>query len=167
MDPQTRLLEFFRGDGPDSEGRMLDEILAWPDRRWELHHDFIQWVFPTRKASAVNADAPLPSAETIKLFRSDPLLRDNLHRVYLRFVAFLGMRHRDGRLELVERPAYAWPVPNHNWLRITRALDSLNTLGCEADAAELFACLSRLRAEPGLRIDDRTFAFWQSAAKPQ
>ena len=55
-----RLVNFHRG-GRDSEGRTLPGILAWDDDRLEAVHDYIQWVFPTRRPSGVNAAAPLVS----------------------------------------------------------------------------------------------------------
>ena len=157
------LIDFHRGDGTDSEGRTLDEILAWPDDDWEMSHDFIQWVFPTRKASRFNPDAPLPTDDDIRLFHADPLLRANLRRSFERFLNFLGLDYEGDRVILKERKRYAWGGPNHNWLRITRVLDCLTTLGLEQEAADLFACLTRLLADPAMGVDGETFRYWRRA----
>jgi hypothetical protein len=47
----SRLLDFYRGVGADTEGRRLEDILAWPDDDLEEVHDFIQWLFPLPEPS--------------------------------------------------------------------------------------------------------------------
>src|ERR1019366_1048610 len=42
----SRLVDFCRGLKTDTEGRLLEDILAWPDDDLEEVHDFIQWLFP-------------------------------------------------------------------------------------------------------------------------
>ena len=58
------IVKFFRNESPDDSGRMLDEILAWPDGQSEYTHNFIQWLFPTREPSPVNPEAPTVDAAT-------------------------------------------------------------------------------------------------------
>ena len=55
----TPLVKFYRGEGRDSEGRLLSEIWAWGNQELEDVHDFIQWLFPLPEPSRFNADAPL------------------------------------------------------------------------------------------------------------
>ncbi|HEV2973090.1 MAG TPA: opioid growth factor receptor-related protein [Pirellulales bacterium] len=57
------LIEFYRGDGVDSEGRRLEEILVWEYGRLELVYDFIQWLFPLREPSQFNDQAALLTPE--------------------------------------------------------------------------------------------------------
>src|SRR5689334_16618561 len=89
---EDQLLAFYRGVGKDSEQRLLDEILRWDDRRLEICHDFIQWLFPTDEPSAVNADAPSVSPLHRAAFADEPLLRDNLSRSFERMLAFYGLK---------------------------------------------------------------------------
>ena len=57
-----------------------------------------------------------------------------------------------------------WLRPhNHNFLRITRILRSLSLLGCEPQAAALFAWLRHLYDLNPTLIGSQTFGYWQKA----
>jgi hypothetical protein len=79
------LLDFYRGLGTDTEGRLLTDILAWPDAEFEEVHDFIQWRFP--EPSQYNPDAPLLTKNAA-----------NCHLECLQ-IAFQGHLDRPGRPE--------------------------------------------------------------------
>jgi hypothetical protein len=117
----SRLLDFYRGLATDTEGRLLEDILAWHDNDLEAVHDFIQWLFPLPEPSQFNADAPLLTDEDIAAFKGDELLRANLMKSFERILGFLGLAM--AQAEVVEgqnftvRVPDAWAVPNHNWLR--------------------------------------------------
>ena len=68
---RTPWLDFYRGNGPDSEGRTLAEILAWSDDELEAVHDYIQWLFPLPEPSMFNADAPVLTPAEIAAARAD------------------------------------------------------------------------------------------------
>ena len=74
----SRLIEFYRGAAPDSEGRMLADLWAYSDDKMEDVHDFIQWMFPLREASRFNPDAPLVTDADVEAFRADPAIRESL-----------------------------------------------------------------------------------------
>ena len=166
----SRLLDFYHGQGPDREGRHLDEVLAWDDDQLEAVHDFIQWLFPLPEPSRFNPDAPLLSPDDVVAFRAGGLPRANLKRSFERILTFLGLeRLPDGTVEegptFPARAADAWAAPNHNWLRITRILRSLHLLGLEEEAEALYRYLSRrYHAGPGL-ISDETFRYWTEAVR--
>jgi Opioid growth factor receptor (OGFr) conserved region len=164
----SQLIDFYRGEGTDSEGRRLDEILAWRDGRLEAVHDFIQWLFPLPEPSRFNPDAPLLTAEDIAAFKRNPELRANLRRSFERILTFLGLAETvDGAV--VEGPDFArrtpdvWDYPNHNWLRITRILRSLHLLGLEAEAQALYRRLAEFHTRRRFPIGDDTFHFWSNA----
>jgi hypothetical protein len=164
----SHLIEFYRGLAPDAQGRMLADLWAFSDDEMEAVHDFIQWMFPLREPSRFNPDAPLLDEADIEEFRSDPALRDSLGRSFGRFLAFLGLSVEGGRV--VESADYArkgevWRHPNHNWLRISRVLTSLRTLGLEAEGRAFFDFLESLRDGGGSGIDARTFGFWSRASR--
>ena len=168
------IVEFYRGQRPDSEGRLLQDLWAWDDDALEAVHDYIQWLFPLAVPSGVNPDAPLVSPRTVAAFAGDPELRARLARSFERMLAFYG-------LERVTAPAgvhirrgshfaarsRVWLRPfNHNFLRLTRILTCLRTLGLPDEAAALFRCLEELvRSGAKDVIGDRTFDFWQRAAR--
>lgn len=176
MTEHDPILAFFRGTGTDHAGRRHAEILAWPDGRLESVHDYIQWLFPLRKRSRFNPDAPVLPPETIEAFHWDDEFRATLVRGFHRMAGFYGFEIRavaDGSTQLDLAPDFAarsrfWLNPgNHNFLRLTRILTSLRTLGCEDDAGALFDVLDLVyRRNPSL-IGEQTMGFWRSAARPR
>ena len=86
----SRLLDFYRGQATDAEGRLLKEIWTWDDDDLEAVHDFIQWLFPLPEPSQFNPDAPLLTEEDIDAFKNDPILRANVMKSFERILAFLG-----------------------------------------------------------------------------
>lgn len=167
------LLAFFSGTGTDDAGRYHAEILAWPDYRLEVEHDYIQWLFPSRQRSRFNPNAPRLQPSTIKAFRAEESLRAALVRGFERMASFYGfaIRHfADGSLQLdavadFETRSRAWLTRgNHNYARLTRILTSLRLLGCPEQADALFDVLDWVyRRHPSL-IGQTTYGFWRSAA---
>lgn len=143
---QDPILAFLRGTGTDHRGRRHAEILTWPDSRLEAVHDYIQWLFALRKYSRYNPDAPVLLPETINAFRWDDELRTTLLRGFHRMAGFYGFDIRafvDGSIQLDLAPDFAaharfwFNHGNHHFLRLTRILTSLRTLGCADEAAAL------------------------------
>ena len=168
----SAITDFYTGKGQDGSGRTLREILAWPERRLEEVHDYIQWLFPLPEPSGANPSAPVLDAETIAVFHSDEGLRARLREAFGRMLAFYGFAQRDG--EIVpgadfEQHARGWLTPgNHNHLRITRILRSLRVLGLDGEAERLWRGLEALHARETAAgrysITERTFAYWRRAA---
>ena len=108
-----------------------------------------------------NPDAPILDANAIARFRADPLLRHRLRRAFDRWLAFCGVVRFEGELVFDDPNPDVWSRQNHNWLRITRVLRSLNLLGLTDDAQVFFALLTTIK---GL-IDPTTWDFWERAAR--
>ena len=169
MSSTDAVIDFYNG-GKDSDGRTLEAILAWSDEQLETVHDFIKWVFPSRRPSNVNPFAPLVTDETVRAFDRDPALRAQLRHALERMLRFYGLRSRDGRVEIDERAFAArsrvWLAPgNHNHLRLTRIMDSLSTLGLRTEALALQHCLIEdvCRGAGEGRVATRTIEFWSRA----
>lgn len=170
-----RIVAFYSG-GADDRGRTLEAILAWPDARLESVHDYIQWVFPTRARSGVNPSAPLVTDATIPAFTS-PELQDRLRRALNRMLEFYGLTSATSAAGLVEITidpsrfadrSRNWLRPgNHNHLRLTRIMESLQTLGLEAEATALQRCLmTDVYEGPGRnRITRQTYEYWTEAIR--
>ena len=172
--PHVDLVVAFHRGGPDDCGRTLDDIVGWPDDWLETTHDFIQWMFPTRRPSGVNASAPLVTDETAAAFAAEPALRQTLERSLDRMLAFYGLtRSVSGdavRVDIdparFQARAANWLRPNnHNHLRLTRIMDSLASLGLTADARALQRCLldDVARGRGAGKVTESTVRFWQSA----
>lgn len=161
----TPICEFYDNNGYPY--KIEDIIQNWTNDDWELHHDFIQWVFPLKEASQFNPDAPILTDEDIQIFQDSFLLP--LKLVFTRFLYFLGLEYsydEDG-YEIVpsanfSEREYIWKIFNHNHLRITRCLQSCILLGLEDEALHLFDCLTVLKDR--YNISDNTFKYWSDAA---
>lgn len=163
----SRLLDFYRGEAPDSEGRYLEDIWNWPDSELEAVHDFIQWLFPLPEPSRFNPDAPLLTEEDIGAFRADKELRAKLRKSFERILTFLGLTETAGKIS--EGPNFRtrakdiWVTPNHNWLRITRILRSLTLLGLPEEAQRAYGWLQETYRQRRFPIDAETFRYWTAS----
>lgn len=165
------LLSFFRG-GPDDRGRTLDEILTWNRHRLEYTHDYIQWLFPLRDRSGANPSAPVLTDDDVQAFHTDPALQRDLLRALRLMLNFYGLQLIESpttppeviRRETFKTLAPEWLTPgNHNFLRLTRILKSLHTLGLQPHARATFEALRAIYVEHAAIIGTRTFEFWQQA----
>ena len=139
------------GQGRDAQGRRIDDVLGMPDADLELHHDYIQWLFPLPTASAAVPGSPVLSAVEIETIRSDPQARDALQRAARRMISFYSANDH-------------WLVPyDHNHLRITRIIQSLRLL-VDQDAAETFHAIVSARNErAGSPVNARSLRYWREA----
>jgi hypothetical protein len=174
-DQNNWIVSFYAGHAVDDRGRWLRQIWLWPDEKLERVHDYIQWLFPLTEPSGFNPEAPILDEETICEFRADPALRANLRVSFERMLVFYGLELiEDSPPRVVPSKSFRerssnWLTPsNHNHLRITRILKSLQLLGLEEEAAALFRCLEGLYGKesvtPRPRISEETFSYWRSAA---
>ena len=189
--PRDRIIDFYSG-GRDARDRTLEEILEWPDERLEEEHDYVQWVFPTRLRSRVNPSAPLVTSNTVKAFASDAGLRARLQRAFVRMLRFYGLRlsTSDGAARNADAPPQRVPPPasgspvveidpdrfdersaawlrpfNHNHLRLTRIMQSLDALGLSGEARALQRCLLA-EVATGQRarlVAPETLEYWKEA----
>lgn len=165
----SRIIDFYRGTGVDSEGRSLEDVWAFSDEEMEFQHDFIQWMFPLETPSRFNRDAPVLTEADIRAFHDEETPRENLRKSLDRFLAFLGLGREGGRIV----PAADFPAkraifmePDHNWLRVTRALTSLRVLGLAEEAERFHEALERLIQSGKARVTAETRAFWRNATFP-
>lgn len=161
------IIRFFSG-ARDDRGRRLDEILRWSDDQLEEVHDYIQWLFPTRQPSGVNPFAPLVTDGTAAAFDADASLRARLVAALDRMLRFYGLTRADQRIVIdagrFEQRAADWLTPgNHNHLRLTRIMQSLDALGLERDARALQRCLLEDIASRPNAVTARTIEFWRDA----
>jgi hypothetical protein len=164
---ESPLVRFYRGEGSDTRGRTLDDILAWDDGQLEAVHDYIQWLFPLDEPSRFNPDAPLLTPADRLAFRHEPLAA-NLRRALDRMLAFYGLRFdpSDRRPHIVRSSAWNdrsphWLQPgNHNLLRLSRIIRSLALLGQPDLATALYGVLKK---ECEGRVSAVTLGYWKEA----
>ncbi|MBI3492783.1 MAG: hypothetical protein HY047_13555 [Acidobacteria bacterium] len=167
----SALVRFYSGVGVDHRGRTLDEILAWDDDRLERVHDFVQWLFPLDEPSSVNPLAPIVTVRDREAFASHPLLRGRLIESFTRMLAFYGFRLEEyAALQVVKSAGWhsrstCWlESGNHNYLRITRILKSLQLLGAAAHSRAFYRALVPVYETHRSLIGSRTFEYWTRAA---
>jgi hypothetical protein len=166
------IVDFYKGTGTDHRGRSLEDVWSFSFDELEAVHDFIQWLFPTVKASAFNPWAPVLDERSIAELRGLPDLPDRLHRSLDVMLAFYGLERTiaDGGTVIREastfedRGPHWWGAGNHNHLRLTRIIDSLRLLGLGQEAVALESCLREARRRHPTGISDTTARYWAAAA---
>jgi len=172
MPSTTPLLNFYLASGTDFAGRTFEDVLALDFRALESNHDFIQWIFPLRTASAAVPDAPVLDDATIEALRRSPVARERTLRALRRMLAFYGLAldAADPHAPVIARSS-SWAIRhshwvrpgNHNFLRLTRILTSLRLLGLPQYSRALFECLASIYRDHAGIIGEMTFAFWEQA----
>jgi hypothetical protein len=167
---ETKIVAFYRGDGRDHRGRSLADIHEFDFQALELHHDYIQWLFPLPEPSGANASAPLLTDDDIASFTSDPALARALRQSLELMLQFYGLEltasdmrigvrksgHFDERSQWLTRG-------NHNCLRISRILSSLSLLGLKAYALAFLELLEEIYGEEPDTIGTTTIGYWRRA----
>ena len=146
------LHSFLAGIGPDSRGRDATEVLAFSDEQLEAGHDYIQWLFPLPTQSAAQPDAPVLTESEIRAIRNDPVAADTLRRATERMLRFYA--------------GTSWWLAwqDHNHLRITRIIRSLELLVGAAPAQRFHKAILDLHASAGAPINTCSLQFWSEAA---
>lgn len=147
----SRILAFLEGEGPDSRGRTIFDVLAFDDAALEHNHDFIQWLFPLTEASGAVANAPVLTPGDIAAVRASMPAQASLAAATDRLAVFYMRTH-------------GWLVPHdHNHLRITRIIRSLRLLRGD-EVAEAFKAFVLARVDDTRApINARSLGFWTTA----
>jgi hypothetical protein len=163
------LVDFYLGNSPDYNQRLLRDIWTWDHEKLEEIHDYIQVLFPLPEASAYNSRAPILLPEDIAEFRANPKIRENLLRSFRMMLDFYGLEYQEDP-PLVRKASHfpqrsqVWLVyGNHNHLRITRILKCLTVCGLSIPARAFLACLLELREQQPREIGEVTLAYWRDA----
>lgn len=163
----SQITDFFALKSPDTKGRMLFHMLGLQNSQIEGSHDLIQWMFPTAEPSKFNPDAPLLTEEDVTEFKKVPELQNNLRWAYSRFLLFLGLKVEDNKVvkgdNFEDRFEEVWGYWNHNFLRITRAISSLRTLGLMSESWALYEGVLDVCSTEPVPITEHTKDFWRAA----
>jgi hypothetical protein len=129
------------------QGDHIENILKyWKTdyKKLEIHHGYIQWLFPNFYGSAFNMDAFKLMPEEATIFRENIEVADRLVRAYELILGFFGMKLVDrktgklARAENYEERYKATLITSlHNHLRVRRILAHLNIVGFRNYAIEL------------------------------
>ncbi|NJD57433.1 MAG: hypothetical protein FIA94_13665 [Nitrospirae bacterium] len=164
------LITFYQGKGSDAAGRMIEEIWAWDHHKLEWTHDYIQWLFPLKEKSRFNPDAPVLNAGSIYHFRQ--YLQQQVLRSFKLMLSCYGLRpvEKSGAsVQIVkgnnfkDRSLFWISEGNHNYLRISRILQSLVLVGLAEHARAFFDCLRKIYQEEKEEIGEETLSYWKAA----
>lgn len=168
-----RIVAFYMGTGVDDRGRTLDTVMRFSFDELEENHDYIQWLFPLDVPSSVQPLAPLVDDDCRQAFRRSRQLRDALRQALRRMLEFYGLRideHADPAT--IERaPSWStrspeWLNPgNHNYLRLTRIMTSLELMGERELGIALQNCLELICDESPSLIGRTTIEYWRRALR--
>lgn len=133
-------LEFYTGkiaSAPD--GDFIDNIhTSWKGEydRLEVHHGYIQWLFPIREPGMNPESQPLTKNEITQL-NQDPAAQERILKSYDLILDFWGFKlvdHKTGEVTRGENWQACFDNLNssgHNYLRITRVLKCLGEFNLE------------------------------------
>jgi hypothetical protein len=169
--PESQLITFYRGLGPDNSGRYLRDVQQQSLQELEAVHNYIQWLFPLPEPSAAVPNSPVLTPEDIVEFRKDAGLESALLKSFEIMLTFYGLQLADINGQLRVTPAASFPARsqvwltpyNHNFLRLTRILRCLDQLGCKRHARALLEALQDLYLHYSSVIGSTTFRYWQLA----
>ncbi|HYC96730.1 opioid growth factor receptor-related protein [Brevundimonas sp.] len=145
------IVAFLEGEGPDSRGRTLFDVLGFDDTALELTHDFIQWLFPLPEPSGAVSDAPV-------------LTTDDMQAIHDSVLAQCAMAAATDRMEAFYRATHNWLRPHdHNHLRITRIIRSLRLLRGDEEADAFRAAILSMVEATRAPVSARSRGYWSTA----
>lgn len=156
------ILDFYGGAGTDFRGRLLTDVWQFGFERLEGVHDYIQWLFPLRQASAFNPHAPILTDEDVAAFRASAALQVKLRKSLALMLDFYEFDFLSPTSITLKHPTAQpwWAQPrDHNLLRLTRILTSTRILGLECESGLLLAQLNQIGNT--YRLPATTRKFWQ------
>lgn len=144
-------------DQKEDPSRTLANILQWSDDQLEEGHDYIQWLFTTTEPSGPNPYSPtFVSEQTVQQVRSDPTIQANYKCAFARIIRFYGFHYDQATRSLqditnVQGRIQQWTAPdilgrdNHNFLRLSRILKSLEIYNLQDERAALWTKLQEIK----------------------
>lgn len=146
---------------------VFSDIIKYSFDELENNHNFIQYLFPTKQPSMI-CSVPELTDDVIKLFISNKSSMRRLKRAFMRMLEFYGFIYKNGWIELSDNfheRAKNWLHPhNHNFLRITRILQSLGLFGLRRYGRLFFIALTTVYTEYP-KIVGNSKLYWIEAYK--
>ena len=161
------LLRFFQNEEDACIPHRHEDIVNFTDNDMERYHDFIQWIFPTSQPSRFNFKVSTIDEHFVAMLHGNQCALQNYCkscRCYLHYMDFDCSG--DGNIHTYRGDRPFFRLPYHNFLRMTRMLQSLHETGHPQCSANLFAqMMDMLHTTPDNPISDTTIAYWQGTQK--
>jgi hypothetical protein len=159
------LLKYFSGERVHPGGKTIHESLNMNGPRIGNTGGVIQWLFPLTTPSTHVPRAPTLSPFELKVFRTDPELRELYLVGVNRFLERFGIsvHGNSGSIEPDFNTRKKWMYPSyHAFMPVTRILRSLKLLGFPDEFATLLKILLLCNKRcGGDRIDRTTLDIWE------
>ena len=164
--PDTSLIAFYRGEGPDHQGRRIHDLWDLSPFWLEHTHDYVQWLFPIPEAGRFNGFAPLLGETARAAFAEDEILRGNQRHSLDVMLAFLGLTRRElviQALPELNMREHIWlKRGGHNHLRISRIIRSLYLCHQPELAPTFQQAVIEIGTTQGA-VSEQSLAYWQAA----
>lgn len=159
------LLRFFLNEENQCIPHRHEDIVKFTDSEIEKYHDFIQWIFPTSQPSRFNGDAPTIDEHFATMLHGNQCALQNYCKSCRRYLHYMDFDCNENiHTYHGDRPFYR--LPYHNFLRMTRMLQSLREAGHPQCSANLFAqMMDMLHSTRNQPISSTTIAYWQGTQK--
>lgn len=168
------LLQFFDGDKMDNKGRYITDYIQFNSEQMEQFHDFIQWAFPTSKPSKYVKDAPLLRNGFAARFQCDCKALENYCLMCRRYLNHIGLNCNGIKckncniiIENDDRKVEFWQIPSHNYLRITRLLQSLNEVGNNLCSKKIYETLLLKKEREKALVWEEALEYWEKTQNEQ
>jgi hypothetical protein len=168
----SAIVEFYKGNSPDYNGRMITDIYHYTYEQLENVHDYIQWLFPLNKPSYFNKNVPILTKEEIYELKSNEKIVENITISFKLLLNFYGFTFTDNINDQVivksanfEDRIKSWmTISNHNFQRISRILKFLKLMGMNSYAELFFIELKLLYDSKYKKIIGKyTYDYWNNA----
>lgn len=169
-----QILQLFRHEKKTPAGDSLDDLRKQSNKVLEDRHDYIQFMFPSIETSQFNRTAPVVTEGVAAAFRQDENMSHelllNLRRICI-FWDFSIKEEHDKILfslkpEFFSKRAKEVIFRNsskfHNFLRVTRVIKSLYTLGLEPYAYALKKFVIN-DLKDTIKVPLTTVKFWEDS----
>lgn len=161
--PLSPLSSFYLEDGLEKLDATFAEVLAWDDETLEDKHTYIQWLFPLNVKSETVLFSPVLTQDEIGLFVTNKKIQQNINDAFSRMLDFYGFTLLSEKIEIDYNHQKEWLTPNnHNFLRLSRIMNSLKILGQGHKAQQLFDALKEIENEdPRGNLLKEPMVYWE------
>ncbi len=142
---------FVQNKGTNLKGETYAEVLEYDNEKMETDHEYIQWIFPTNRPSEAVEGAPCLSNEEVLELRGNKVVTNNLMEGVARMQEF----YSHNTLWLREY--------DHNHLRITRIITSLNILVGKEEAQDFYVFIMNIIKKKNATINEESLKYWKKA----
>lgn len=161
------LLRFFKGEEDERIRHTLSRITEFSDAEMEMYHNFIQWIFPTMEQSEYHPSAPTIDGKFAHALHQDACALAGYCKGCRRYLRYMGLECKgDGDICRIPNTPPFWQLSGHNYLRITRVLNSLRQTGHTECSKALYAQMMQiLDADPTNYVGRMTLEYWARTQK--